>query len=392
MKDFIRNKVRETLITENRVKPKNPILIPNNIQTLKDVFKKNGHKLFLVGGAVRDAVLGVTPKDYDIATDAVPDEVERILADANIKSLPTGKENGVISAFLPVDGELEEYEIATFRKDVGTGRRPDSVEFTTIDQDVTRRDLTINALFYDMDTKEIVDLVGGIKDLKRGIIRAVGSPKDRFGDDRLRIQRAVRFQATLGGKMDPETEGALLDDASLEGISGERIRDEFLKGIKKAKSVKQFLELNDKFKLFDWIFPGLEISRDFINDRDPVVTIANLLKGNDVELVKKTLNKSTYSQNENKAITFLISLQQFKDVNQVFEFKKLHMKSGVSDTQILKFAMLAKLRPTNVIKAFIDFKLSVGGDDVAKLGVKPGPEMGQAIKQMEIDNFKKLVR
>ena len=386
MKQNIRKILREDFIREERIKTDVPV--PEDIKQIKDVFVKNGHKLYIVGGAVRDALLGKTPKDYDLATDAVPDKVEQMMNKAGYKTLPTGKAFGVINVFTDND----EYEVATFRNDVGSGRRPDSVEFTTIDQDVKRRDLTINALFYDIDTGEVVDLVGGVDDLKKGIVRTVGDPADRFGEDRLRIMRAIRFAGRFGSNVDPAVDAALKKDNSLEGVSPERIRDEFLKGIKTAKSVKHFLSLIDKYKLWDGIFPGLNINpNDRVDDKDPVIVLSNLLRDNEPSILSKILNKLTYSSSENKAITFLVSLQQLTDPSKAYIFKKLHNKSGVTKEQILKFGTLAKLQ-TNLINAFVDFELSVTGDQVQKeLGIKPGPEMGKAIENMEIENFKRLL-
>jgi tRNA nucleotidyltransferase (CCA-adding enzyme) len=248
MKQTIKQILREGIINENRVKMNIPI--PNDIQEIKNVFVKNGYKLYVVGGAVRDALLGKTPKDYDLATDANPDTVEEIMGKAGFKTLPTGKAFGVINVFT----DQGEYEVATFREDVGSGRRPDSVNFTNIEGDVKRRDLTINALFYDIEAGEVVDLVGGINDLKNGVVRTVGSAEDRFGEDRLRILRAIRFAGRFGSDLDPSVDAALQNDASLEGISGERIRDEFIKGLASAKSTKHFLEMIDKYGLFNWIF------------------------------------------------------------------------------------------------------------------------------------------
>lgn len=385
MKDFIRQKIRESLITESRVKMDIPI--PNDIREIKDVFVKNGFKLFVVGGAVRDALLGKTPKDYDLATDATPDQVEQIMSDAGFKTLPTGKAFGVINVFTDED----EYEIATFRKDIGSGRRPDSVEFTTIDQDVKRRDLTINALFYDIDTSEVVDLVGGIKDLKNGVIRTVGAAEDRFGEDRLRILRAIRFAGRFGSDLDPAVDKALRKDASLEGISPERIRDEFLKGLKTTKSVKQFLDLIDRYNLFDWIFRGLSVSKTKLEERDPMILLAFLLRDNDPQVLGKTLNKLTYSANEVKGITFLVAFQQFDDPKEVYVFKKQHMNSGISGEQVRKFAKLIGF-DQKIADAFADFKLSVTGADAQReMGVKAGPEMGDAIKKMEANNFMEML-
>jgi tRNA nucleotidyltransferase/poly(A) polymerase len=225
MKDMIKTILRESIISEDRIKVEIPLT--SDILKMSKIFKKNNFKLFLVGGAVRDFLLKQKIKDFDLATDAVPDKVEEIMTEAGFRTLPTGKAFGVINVFT----NQGEYEIATFREDIGSGRRPDAVSFTNIEGDVKRRDLTINALFYDIDTKEIVDLVGGVDDLKQGVVRTVGTPEDRFGEDRLRILRAIRFAGRFGSELDPATDAALQKDSSLEGISGERIRDEFIKGI-----------------------------------------------------------------------------------------------------------------------------------------------------------------
>ena len=384
-KQLIKQRIREGLITENRIKFN--ISIPEDINAIKDVFIKNGHKLFVVGGAVRDALIGKSPKDWDLATDANPDKVEAMMKSGGFRTLPTGKAFGVINVF----SDTDEYEIATFRKDVGSGRRPDSVEFTTIEQDVKRRDLTINALFYDIATGEVVDLVGGVEDLKNGVIKTVGAPEERFGEDRLRILRAIRFAARFGSNVSPEVDKALQQDSSLEGISTERIRDEFLKGIKTAKSVKHFLQLIDKYELWEWIFRGVEfIGREFIDERDPIVLIAWLLWGNDPSTLSKALNKLSYSSTEINKITFLVALEDFT-IDNVLSFKKLQQRSGISDDQIRKFGKLVDF-DEKVKEAFIQFQLTVTGDQVQKdLGIAPGPEMGQAIKQLEVKNFKQLL-
>lgn len=187
MKEFIKNKIQENLLMENRIKF--DMHIPKDILAIKDVFKKNGFKLYVVGGAVRDAILGKNPKDYDLVTDAIPDKVEQIMAQAGFKTLPTGKSFGVINVFTN-DGE---YEIATFRTDIGKGRNPDVKFGATIESDAQRRDLRINALYYDIDKNEIIDLVGGLNDIRDNNIQMVGNPQERFEEDPLRILRFFRF-------------------------------------------------------------------------------------------------------------------------------------------------------------------------------------------------------
>jgi tRNA nucleotidyltransferase/poly(A) polymerase len=390
MKQTIKQILREGLIREQRIKFDIPI--PDDIRKIKDVFKKNGHKLYVVGGAVRDALLGKTPKDYDLATDAVPDKVEEMMKKAGLKTLPTGKAFGVINVFTS-EGE---YEIATFREDLSGGRRPDAVSFTDIEGDVKRRDLTINALFYDIDTKEIVDLVGGVQDLKNGVVKTVGAPEDRFGEDRLRILRAIRFAARFGNELDQAADAALLKSASLQGISGERIRDEFLKGITSAKSQKHFFELLDKYHLFDWIFTDLKVNRKFIaglgsyNFDDNIVVLANLLKDNNIDTLRKKLNELKYSVEEIKGITFLIAMLQL-DVDTAVTLKKAEQHAGVSQDQIRNFCGKQGVNG-QLLDAFEEFRLSVSGPEIMdKTGLKPGKELGEAIHKAETENFKKLL-
>ena len=185
--------------------------VPNDIKKIYKLFKKNKKQLYIVGGAVRDAILGKSPKDYDMATNAKPDEVLAIAKQGGYKTLEIGKSFGVVV----VNG----HEIATFRKDIGKGRRPDAVDFTDIQGDIKRRDLTINALFYDIGREEIVDLVGGLEDLKKKLVKTVGQAELRFDEDPLRKLRALRFNAALGGTMHADTFAALKKNPSLNGVS-----------------------------------------------------------------------------------------------------------------------------------------------------------------------------
>jgi tRNA nucleotidyltransferase (CCA-adding enzyme) len=390
MKQEIKQILREGLVLEQRIKFNIPI--PSDIQQIKDAFKKNGFKLYVVGGAVRDALLGKTPKDYDLATDAVPDKVEEMMKQAGLRTLPTGKAFGVINVFT----DQGEYEIATFRTDVGSGRRPDAVSFTDIEGDVKRRDLTINALFYDIDTGEVVDLVGGVEDLKNGVVRTVGSAQDRFGEDRLRILRAIRFAGRFGSELDPQTDAALQQDASLENISGERIRDEFIKGIQSAKSQKKYLEMIDKYGLFDWIFNGLKVDRSVIqrlgsyNYDDYLVLLARLLKQNSIDVLKKKLNELKYSVDEIRAITFLVAMLKL-DVSTAVTLKRAEALAGVTPEQIRIFCGDEGVS-SQLLDAFEKFRLTVSGQEVMdEMGIKPGPEVGKAVQKIETDNFEKLL-
>jgi tRNA nucleotidyltransferase/poly(A) polymerase len=390
MKNNIKQILREGIIMEARVKLDMPI--PSDIKQIKDIFVKNGYKLYVVGGAVRDAILGKVPKDYDLATDANPDTVENMMQKAGLKTLPTGKAFGVINVFT----DQGEYEVATFRTDIGSGRRPDAVSFTDIEGDVKRRDLTINALFYDIETGEVVDLVGGIDDLKRGIVRTVGKPEDRFGEDRLRILRAIRFAGRFGSQLDPNTDAALQKDASLEGISGERIRDEFIKGLASAKSTKQYLGLIDKYNLFDWVLKGLKVNKRFIDNDDPLVLIAMLLSGNDTSTLPKKLNELKYSSDEVKKITTLVSMLNLDaDMPELApRLKTLFTQSGLSSDQLRNFGsnMGINSQLLDSFEEYIKLPRVTGEEAMEKYKItKPGPDLGKAIQAMETELFKSLI-
>jgi tRNA nucleotidyltransferase (CCA-adding enzyme) len=393
MKEVIRQILREGLIKENRIKMS--IKVPDDIIQIKDIFVNNGYKLYLVGGSIRDAILNKPIKDYDLATDANPDIVEQIMQEAGYKTLPTGKAFGVINVFTDQD----EYEIATFRGENYSDddkRRPESVFFSDIETDSARRDLTINALYYDIDTSEVIDLVGGINDLKKGIIRTVGNPEDRFNEDKLRILRSVRFAGRFGSQLDPQTDAALQKDASLEGISGERIRDEFIKGLKSAKSSKQYLQMIDKYNLFDWIFKGLKLNKRFIDNDDPLVLIAILLSGNDTTILPKKLNELKYSSDEVKKITSLVSMLNL-DINMpelAPKLKTLFINSGLSSDQLRNFGSNMGIS-SQLLDSFEEYvKLPrVGGEEAMERFniTKPGPELGKAIQKMETEFFKSLL-
>jgi tRNA nucleotidyltransferase/poly(A) polymerase len=382
LKKHIKEQVKK-LLTKERIPFK--FNLPQDIFDIQKVFKDNDYKLFVVGGAVRDALLGIEPKDFDLATDAIPDKVEEILSEAGYRTIPTGKAFGVINVFT----DNNEYEIATFRTDVGKGRRPDSVKFTNIETDVTRRDLTINALFYDIDRQEIVDLVNGVNDLKNGVIRTVGDPSNRFDEDRLRIIRAIRLASRFGSNLDSNVDNALKKDASLEGISPERIRDEFIKSIKSAKSVIFFMKMSDKYNLFDWIFKNLKVNHDFIESKDPIIVISKLLIDNQPSIVSRELNKLTYTITEIKAISFLLNLKSLTPENAV-NFKRQEKLSGLTNEQIKIFANIIHI-DNKLINAFLNFKLTINGNDLIKRGYKEGPELGRTINAMEYNNFLKLL-
>ncbi|VGO22840.1 CCA tRNA nucleotidyltransferase [Pontiella sulfatireligans] len=220
----------------------------NVVQTLQ----RKGHTAFFAGGCVRDELLGRVPKDYDVATSALPEEVEALFP----KTIPIGKAFGVIAV---VDGAAV-IEVATFREDFGTidGRRPESVLFSAAKEDALRRDFTINGMFYDPVAEQLHDYVHGQRDLKRRIITAIGNPVERFKEDHLRMMRAVRFAHNLGFALDPATESAIRDMAHLiTRISAERIELELSRTLTDSPKPGDALKHLYEIGLLQYILPEI---------------------------------------------------------------------------------------------------------------------------------------
>ncbi|HEV2437210.1 MAG TPA: CCA tRNA nucleotidyltransferase [Verrucomicrobiae bacterium] len=183
-----------------------------------------GFAAFWVGGCVRDFLLGREPQDYDIATDARPEQIEKLFR----KTIAVGRKFGVM---IVVEGK-QHFQVATFRAEAEyrDGRRPEKVVFSSAEADAQRRDFTVNGLFFDPIAEKLHDWVGGEKDLRAKIIRTIGPPEERFAEDHLRLLRAIRFAAQLGFEIEPQTFAAVKKLApKIELISAERIRDELIK-------------------------------------------------------------------------------------------------------------------------------------------------------------------
>lgn len=196
------------------------IKYPENVIKIMNIMSKYGYSAYAVGGCVRDSVMGRTPSDWDMTTDASPDKMMEIFAREDVRTIPTGLKHGTVTAL--IGGEA--YEITTFRIDGSytDSRHPDEVAFTqNIEDDLARRDFTVNAMA--AWGEEIIDVFGGIEDISAKVIRAVGDPERRFTEDALRILRAVRFAATLGFEIEENTRRAAAKLASgLQKVSIER--------------------------------------------------------------------------------------------------------------------------------------------------------------------------
>lgn len=209
----------------------------------------HGYKAFLAGGCVRDALLGICANDLDFVTDASPDEIEALFE----KTVNVGKAFGVIRVLI----EGAEIEVATFRTDgdYKDGRHPERVHFSSPQEDAQRRDFTVNALFYDLNSKQVLDYVHGEEDLRNKVLRTVGQAEKRFQEDHLRLLRAARFVAQLDFQLDPTSFKALQEMSSLvKTVSGERLRDEMFK-LLKAKAVPRGLQVMEVSGLMACLFP-----------------------------------------------------------------------------------------------------------------------------------------
>lgn len=203
--------------------------LPVQVQTILDILSENKRQGYIVGGCVRDTVMGVTPNDWDFATDAHTDEIIRVFSEKGFRVIPTGVKHGTVTVLIKSTG----YEITTFRTDgeYSDYRHPDSVDFVkNIEQDLSRRDFTINAMAYN-PKDGLIDPFNGISDLMHNdFLRTVGDPERRISEDPLRMMRAVRFSVRFSKKFSPELEKAVSKRAYLiEKISRERVNDEFVK-------------------------------------------------------------------------------------------------------------------------------------------------------------------
>ncbi|MCC6794254.1 MAG: CCA tRNA nucleotidyltransferase [Candidatus Hydrogenedentes bacterium] len=247
-----------------------------------ETLRRNGHRALLAGGCVRDMLLNLPAKDYDVATSASPQQVSSLF----IKTVHVGAAFGVIVVLLP-EGQ---FEVTTFRSDgpYEDGRHPSYVEFRSEREDAERRDFTINAMFFDPETREVIDYVNGREDLNARIIRTVGDPRQRFAEDHLRLLRAVRFAGRLGFDIEPHTFGAIREMAHLvTTTSPERIRDELTKMLTEGGARRAF-ELMDETGLLEHVLP--EIARMKGVDQPPeyhpegdvfvhTLMLADMLKG-----------------------------------------------------------------------------------------------------------------
>lgn len=370
---------------------------------------QEGYQAFIVGGCVRDLLLGATPKDWDITTDANPQQVMALFD----KTIPTGLQHGTVTVVLG-EGVENHFEVTTFRIEGAytDGRRPEEVFFVLdVEQDLARRDLTINAIAYDPIADRMVDPYSGIRDLQVGIIRAVGVPEARFQEDGLRIMRVARFAARFGYDVQFETfEGMKASLDTLKLVSKERVSDELCKTLMTAHPAFGLKILRDSGAL-EIACPRLCSSPPllhFVGEQDKaqgeLETRLAFLYGNcSVELAQQELTELKFSNREVKKVTFLLQLldrlQEFMKRGSELAYKsfmaalKNHSPEPWEST-LEQFLILTEAMGFQTRELFGRFQsvtvltrreLQLNGDDLLQIGIKPGPEIKRILDRCYLE-------
>ena len=367
--------------------------------TVLERLEDSGYKAYLVGGCLRDMMMGREPHDFDIATSVEPETVMSIFSDFEV--IPTGIKHGTVTVM--VDGEP--IEITTFRKDsdYSDGRRPDSITFTDkVEDDLSRRDFTINAMAFGLDG-EIVDPFGGKSDIKSRVIRTVGSAEERFSEDGLRILRAIRFASVLGFAIERETKEAIHKlSRMLDKVSFERVFSEMSKIILSEKPSVQFREFKD---VFNRVAPELAGIKDFEHTLETLDRIEPELALRFTALLH-TLGEEQAESVLRKLKSDGVTIQKVTKFVRFFDtdidsskvaIKKLMSEMGESD-----FFSLIKLKIADEPEKTVElekvkqiaerviadkecFKLkdmAVKGDDLIKSGMAMGPEIGKTLNML----------
>lgn len=357
------------------------------IQKVFTTLLENGYECYIVGGAVRDMVRGVEPKDYDFTTNASPEEIIKVFESNNYKTIPTGIEHGTITVII----DDIPFEITTYRIDTECDGRHCKIEFIhNLEEDIKRRDFTINALAMDVNNN-IIDLIDGINDINRKLIRTVGYPGQRFKEDYLRMLRAIRFYTTLDFEIEPYTYKFIkILYPNLQKTSRDRIRDEFNEILESPNRVKGILKLYDT-NILDIIIPDfsklaeIEQPAQFHPEGDvfkhTMLVLNQIEDGDSLHLILATLlhdfgklftytydtakQRITFNEHDivgaEKSIEILYNLKYDKDtINNVYYLISNHMKLH----QKLNKSTIKRLMLTKTNTGFI---YNTTFDDLMKL-------------------------
>ena len=382
-----------------------------SIEVIKQL-RAAGFEAVLAGGCVRDLLLGRAANDYDVATSASPREVIRLFG----RTIKIGEHFGVVVVLLAG----QQVEVATFRSEGGyeDGRHPNQVQFSGAQEDALRRDFTINGMFYDPLKKEVIDYVGGQQDLSNKVIRTIGKPEERFGEDYLRMLRAVRFSTQLDFAIEPQSWSAIGDYAkNITRISGERIAMELEsilvdpnRSLGAAKLIKSGLA--------EAIFPGfadkqakfaIKVLAHLRQKVDFPLALAAFFADFTVNFAGEKCVILMLSREQNRHIKFLLknrgklldekmSLADLRKIaaepyfEDLYELQKA-IQTAKSDSR-KSTAPLTALRER--LKALGDTELKpkpfLDGNDLIGLGAVPGPQVGQLAEEMYIAQLEGLLQ
>ena len=347
-------------------------VMSSELLELDKAFKKKGYELRIVGGAVRDLALGKDPKDIDLATDATPDEMEKVFDSAGIKSVPTGVEHGTLTAVI----NDKPFEITTLRSDQETDGRFAKVEFVkSWEEDAKRRDLTYNAMSMDFEGN-LYDYHGGMDDLQDKVSKFVGDPAERIQEDYLRALRYFRFQGRLDNpKFDEDTLKAITANKDgLKKLSVERVWSEVGK-ILGGNNIKEVLTAMNNTGVSQAIGLQAEIHKDLMDGGDPIINLARITNDSSIGAKWKMSNE------EKAKLDFLIS-NKGKKFNKDF-----YTDSIIAGTDRKLLDALARYNnQDDMIQYVANFEapeFPVTGNDLIAKGMKSGPELGKALDALK---------
>ncbi len=351
--------------------------LPKNVKYIISQLNKHSHEGYIVGGCVRDYIMGIPPHDYDITTSALPQEVKAIFP----HTVDTGIAHGTVTVVIDKTG----YEITTYRIDgeYADNRHPKEVTFTSkLEGDLSRRDFTVNAIAYN-DDEGFVDMFGGIEDIKNKVIKGVGDPDKRFKEDALRMMRALRFSAQLDFVIEENTFAAIKANAKLiKNISMERIREEFFKLLLSDNNER--LELLKESGMTQLFCPELYTvlcnnSLEFYSSintlpKDIASRLAYVFRGKDIKNILKNF------KTDNKTISKAITLEKYYEYNITDEYSMAKLISLAGE--YTRDLLLLKKESLDLYNKIINNgvccslqQLAVNGNDIAQLGYR-GKEIG----------------
>ena len=391
------------------------------LEVVRDL-REAGYESLWAGGSVRDALLGKTPKDYDIATSAEPADVREVFGRG--RTIPVGASFGVITVLPKKGSKASPIEIATFRSDGKyiDGRRPTKVRFTNAEEDAKRRDFTINGMFYDPIDKKVIDYVGGEEDIAKQKVRAIGDPERRFGEDRLRMLRAVRFSSTLGFAIEDSTADAVREHApAIKEVSPERIGME-LRRMLVDENRRLAVELLKEVGLLQHVLPivyeyeeeQLSVTLDRLarlDDPTAALALAALLSvAEQSERASKLARDLKWTSKESDRAGWLIEHQcDLRDAEKQrwSQVQPLLSHEGGRELVLLDQAIIGQ---TDSVTSFCLAKLDLPeeeldpppmlvGADLINAGLKPGPEFKSLLAEArasqldgEVDNREQALR